>query len=119
MLSLPAAVRVYLAPGATDMRKSFDALQALVDQVLGEDPFSGHLFAFCNRRQDRVKILCWDRHGFVLYYKRLEAGTFAWPAPTRDGRVELTPADLSLLLEGIELESVTRRPRYQRPAPNF
>lgn len=109
MLSLPAAGRVFVARGATDMRRSFDRLAAAVETVLRQDPFSGHVFCFFNRRRDRVKLLVWERGGFWLLYKRLEAGTFA---PVE--RAEMSPRDLYLLLEGIEV--VRERVRYERPA---
>ena len=108
MLSLPPSVRIFVARGATDLRRSFDRLAAQVQEVLRQDPFSGHVFAFCNRRRDRLKLLVWDRGGFWLLYKRLEGGTFA--ALERD---ELTPRELFLLLEGIDV--VHERVRYQRP----
>jgi len=117
MLSLPPAVRIFVARDATDLRKSFDALGALVPRVLGEDPFSGHVFCFFNRRRDRVKLLVWDRSGFWLFYKRLEGGRFPVPAPGGAARVEWTARDLFLVLEGIELTAVRQRPRYARPAP--
>ena len=84
MLSLPTAVRVYLACGVTDMRKSIDGLSAVVQQQLREDPISGHLFVFCNRCRDRIKILYWDQSGYWLLHKRLEKGTFSWPPPPDD-----------------------------------
>lgn len=108
MLSLPAAGRVFVARGATDMRRSFDRLAAQVETVLRQDPFSGHVFCFFNRRRDRVKLLVWERGGFWLLYKRLEEGTFA---PVE--RAEVSPRDLYLLLEGIEV--VRERVRYERP----
>jgi transposase len=73
---LPAAVRVFLCTRPTDMRKSFDALAGLVQECFGQDPLAGHLFLFLNRRRDRIKILSWERDGMVIWYKRLEAGTF-------------------------------------------
>jgi transposase len=109
MLSLPAAVRVFVARGATDLRRSFDRLAAEVETVLRQDPFSGHVFCFFNRRRDRVKLLVWERGGFWLMYKRLEAGTFAAVE-----RIEISPRDLYLLLEGIEV--LRERVRYERPA---
>jgi len=111
MLSLPPAVRVFVCTAPTDLRKSFDGLCGLVQTVLHEDPFSGHLFVFLNRRRDKVKILYWDRSGFFLLYKRLEAGTFALPACR-----ELGARELWLLLEGIDVDTVRQRSRYARPA---
>ena len=73
---LPAAVRVFLCTKPTDMRKGFDGLQGMVREFLGQGPLSGHLFLFLNRRRDRIKMLWWDRDGLVIWYKRLEAGTF-------------------------------------------
>lgn len=116
MLSLPPAVRIFVARGGTDLRKSFDTLCALVQDVLAQDPFSGHVFTFFNRRRDRVKLLLWDRTGFWLYYKRLEAGTFGEPIG-KGASVELSSRDLLLLLEGIELRDVRQRKRYSRVAP--
>jgi transposase len=82
MLTLSPAVRIYLATGATDLRRSIDGLAALVRERFTLDPLSGHLFLFRNRRGDRIKILAWDQGGFWVLYKRLERGTFAWPATT-------------------------------------
>ena len=89
MLTLSPAVRIYLATGATDLRRSIDGLSALVRERLALDPLSGHLFLFRNRRGDRLKILAWDRSGFWILYKRLEQGTFAWPAEEASGPVEM------------------------------
>jgi transposase len=108
MLTLPASVRVFVAHGATDLRRSFDRLSAQVQEVLHQDPLSGHVFAFFNRRRDRVKLLVWERDGFWLLYKRLETGTFA--VLDRD---EINPRELYLLLEGIEV--VRERRRYTHP----
>ncbi|MBF0307894.1 MAG: IS66 family insertion sequence element accessory protein TnpB [Alphaproteobacteria bacterium] len=101
MISVPAGVRIYLATGRTDMRKGFDGLAMLAQQVLGRDPFSGHVFIFRGRRGDLVKLLYWDGQGLCLFAKRLEKGRFVWPA-AKDGAVALTPAQLSMLLEGID-----------------
>lgn len=101
MIALPSGVRVWLAAGVTDMRKGFDGLAGLVQQRLGQDPFSGQLFVFRGRRGDLIKILAWDTQGLVLYAKRLERGRFTWPQAS-DGVVALTPAQLSMLLEGID-----------------
>ena len=117
MLSLPSTVRVYLAPGATDMRKAIDGLAALTRTVLEQDPTSGHLFVFCNRRRDRIKILYWEGSGFWLLHKRLERGTFAWPAlPSEAGsRLEMTTAELSALLGGLDLAGSRKRRWYRKP----
>ena len=118
---LSAAVRVFLCTQPTDMRKSFDGLQGLVHQYLGQDPLSGHLFLFLNRRRDRLKLLWWDRDGLVIFYKRLEAGTFqqlnaAVCAGPRSGEagIELSVTELGLLLSGVDLASARRRKRYAR-----
>ena len=116
MLSLPTSVRIWLATQATDMRKSFDTLAELVRQQLQGDPLSGQLFVFRNKRADRVKLLYWDEDGFVIVYKRLEAGTFRFPAATTAG-VEVRAADLQMLLDGVDLASVKRGRRYRRPLP--
>ena len=101
MIALPPGARVWLAAGATDMRRGFDGLARQVQEVLQLDPFSGHLFVFRGRRGDLLKCLFWDTQGLVLYAKRLERGRFIWPQ-ARDGAVSLTPAQLSMLLEGID-----------------
>ena len=101
MIALPPGARVWLAAGTTDMRRGFDGLALQVQEVLQLDPFSGHLFVFRGRRGDLLKCLFWDTQGLVLYAKRLERGRFVWPQ-ARDGSVSLTPAQLSMLLEGID-----------------
>ncbi len=101
MIALPPGVRVWLAAGTTDMRRGFDGLARQVQQALGQDPFSGQLFVFRGRRGDLVECLWWDTQGMVLYAKRLERGRFTWPQ-AKDGAVSLTPAQLSMLLEGID-----------------
>jgi transposase len=118
MLSLPASVRIFLCLDVADMRRGFDGLAAMTSEVVGEDPLSGHLFVFRNRRQDRVKILYWDRDGYALWYKRLEKGTFKFPSVVtrRSGRVEIKASDLMMLLDGVDLRSVRRERRYVRSA---
>jgi len=124
MISLPSAVRIFACTEPTDMRKSFDGLASLAEQVVAEDPLSGHLFLFRNRRKDRVKILYWDRDGLAIWYKRLEQGTFQLPAATSSGepselaprRIEMQADQLAMLLGGIDLTSVRRRKRYARDA---
>jgi transposase len=120
---LPAVVRIFLCTQPTDMRKSFDGLTGLVQQCFGQDPLTGHLFLFLNRRRDRLKILSWERDGLVIWYKRLEAGTFQQLDPTAHaGRtagsagIELTTTELALLLTGIDLTTARRRKRYARTA---
>jgi transposase len=91
-------------------------LAELVRQHLQADPLSGELFVFRNKRADRIKLLYWDEDGFVIVYKRLEAGTFRFPPAGKDG-VEIRAADLQMLLDGVDLESVKRSKRYRRPPP--
>ncbi|MCC7339639.1 MAG: IS66 family insertion sequence element accessory protein TnpB [Bryobacterales bacterium] len=111
MISLPAAVRVYLYTLPCDMRKSFDSLSALAREVVGVDPLSGHLFVYASKRADRVKILYWDRDGWALWAKRLEAGTYAFPFAAT-GRKEIAAWELQALLEGIDLGKSRRRKRF-------
>ncbi len=123
MMMLPSAVRIFLCTRPTDMRKSFDGLFGMVREFLGQDPLSGHLFLFLNRRRDRAKILLWDRDGLVIWYKRLEAGTFQSLDPAlrtaqksgTDG-LELSGTELALILGGIDLSTARQRKRYSRPA---
>lgn len=122
MLSLSLPGRVFLCTAPTDMRKSFDTLAALVQSHLGQDALSGDLFVFRSRRGDRIKLLYWDNDGYALWYKRLEEGTFV--LPPADGKraavgahgLVLRPAELAMLLDGVDLASVRRQKRYQRPA---
>ena len=101
MIALPAGVQVWLAAGATDLRKGFDGLAALVQMQLAEDPFSGRLFVFRGRHGDRIKVLWWSGDGMCLFAERLERGRFVWPQ-AMSGTVSLTGAQLSMLLEGID-----------------
>jgi transposase len=117
VLTIPAAVKIYVAPGATDMRKAIDGLSALVREALGEDPLSGHLFVFANRRRDRLKILVWDRDGYWVLFKRLEEGTFRWPSEGVAAPVVMAARDLMLILEGVDLRHATYRRRYARREP--
>jgi len=116
MIGLPAGTRVWLAAGATDMRKGFDSLAAQAQSVLGQDPFSGHVFCFRGRRGDLVKLLWWDGDGLCLFAKRLERGRFVWPRAD-EGVAVLTRAQLSMLLEGIDWErrETGERQRVQVP----
>lgn len=118
MLTLPPSVKIYVAVEPVDARKSFDGLSALVQSEFGLEPLSGHLFAFINRRGHIAQMLFWDRSGFVLVKKRLEAGTFRLTKKPADEapHVEIDSAELALLLEGIELEGAKRRKRYRHAA---
>lgn len=119
MLTLAPTVPIFLCRDPADLRKSFDGLAALVREALGADPLSGHLFVFRNKRGDRLKILLWDRDGFLIFYKRLEEGTFQFPlggCNDQTTSVAVRPEDLAMLLAGIDLASVRRRKRYGRPA---
>ncbi len=110
MLTFAAGARIHLAMTPVDMRKGFDGLSMLVQQVLNRDPFGGHVFVFRGKRSHLVKILVWDGTGLCLFAKRLEKGRFVWPV-TREGVVTLTPAQLSMLLEGIDWRSPLRTER--------
>jgi transposase len=109
-LPLGPGVQVYVATGVTDMRKSFDGLVAATRQALEEDPTSGHLFAFSNRRRTLIKLLLWDGTGFWVFAKRLERGTFAWPTPPEGGaKLRLSGEELAALLGGFAIDPRTRR----------
>lgn len=115
MLTLPPSVRIYLASEPVDLRRGHDGLYAIVRNQWKLDPFAGHLFAFVGRRGNRIKILFWDRGGFVIYYKRLERGRFRLPRP-REGAASITldATQLGMLLDGIDVERV-RRARHWSP----
>jgi transposase len=109
------AARIWLASEATDMRCGFDRLAERVCAVIGQDPVSGHLFVFRSRRGDRLKILVWDRDGFLLWYKRLESGVFKLPRAKEGARsVELRASELAMVLDGIDVSKLKRVPRYTR-----
>jgi transposase len=109
------AARIWLAVEATDMRCGFDRLAERVQVVIGENPLSGHLFVFRSRRGDRLKILAWDRDGFVLWYKRLEKGVFKLPRPQEGMRsMELRASELAMVLDGIDVSKLQRVARYER-----
>ena len=113
MLSIASGTRIFLASGPTDMRKGFNGLQGIVSGVLQQDPLSGHLFLFINRRCDKLKILYWDSDGLAIWYKRLEQGTFQRPQLADDQKsAEIRSDELMMLLRGIDLTSVRRRKRY-------
>lgn len=130
-LDADSSLRIWLCTQRTDMRCGFDRLAALAQQVTGQDPLSGHLFVFRNRTGDRLKLLLWDRDGYVLWYKRLEEGVFKFPRSAANDAAahqrqehrgpepappsqELRPSELAMLLDGIDLSSVKRGKRYRR-----
>ena len=115
MLSFSARQRYFLYRGAADMRKGFNGLSGLVRAHFTHDLLSGDVFVFLNKRRDRIKLLVWDRNGFVVWYKVLERGTFELPAAETE-QLEMSWTDMQLLLEGIEIKSVKRRKRYRRMA---
>ena len=117
MLNIPGSLKIFLATSPTDFRKSHDGLAAIAEHVMLENPLSGNLFVFTNKRADRIKLLYWDRDGYALWHKRLEKGTFRLPKPTENAtRMEIPAIDLSMILSGIDLASIKRQKRYQRPA---
>lgn len=107
MISIPAGMRIYLACGATDMRRGFDGLAVMVQEVLAQNPHSGALFAFRGKRGDLIKLLWWDGQGLCLFAKRLEKGRFVWPI-SATGTVSMTTAQLAMLLEGIDWRAPIR-----------
>ena len=113
MIMLPPTVRAFLCTRPTDMRKGFDSLTGLVQECFGQDPLTGHLFLFINRRRDRIKILYFDRDGLALWYKRLEAGTFQMPGAAGADGIELQPAQLAMILSGIDMRSARQRKRFR------
>jgi transposase len=115
MFGLSAQQRYFLFPEVVDMRKSFDGLSGIVTGQMGKDVCSGDVYIFLGKDLSRIKLLVWETGGFVLYYKRLEAGTFALPQP-RQGSIALTYSELCLLVEGLEVAITRRRKRFQRPA---
>jgi transposase len=114
MLTLPSAVRIYMASEPVDLRRGFDGLSAATRHIIRADPLSGHLFVFVNRRSNRLKVLLWQPSGFLLLYKRLERGTFKLPrAPSLGHRhIEMDAAELALMIEGIDLRDAQRRKRW-------
>jgi len=113
MIMLPSTVRIFLCTRPTDMRKSFDGLSGLVQECFNQDLLTGHLFLFVNRRRDRIKLLHFDRDGLVIWYKRLEAGTFQMPSTAEPDGLELKPAQLAMILSGIDLKSARQRKRFR------
>jgi transposase len=116
MIPLSPATRIYLAAGATDLRKSFEGLGDLVAHRFQEDPLSGHLYVFTNRRKNRVKLLYFDGTGTWVCAKRLGRGSFAWPGTTEAGALRIAAQELTLLLAGIDLERTRLRPWWRKAA---
>jgi transposase len=114
VLTLPSSVRIYMAVEPVDLRRGFDGLAAATRQIIREDPLSGHLFCFVNRRANRLKVLLWQPSGYLLLFKRLEHGSFKLPhAPSPGQRhLEMEAADLALMMEGIDLRGARRRKRW-------
>jgi transposase len=113
MLGLGAATRIFVATGATDMRLGFNGLYALVVGQLKQDPQSGHLFLFANKRRDRMKILFFDNLSLWVCARRMEKGRLHWPS-SEQGRVQLTREEFALLIGGIDLGTTTKRKWYRR-----
>ena len=115
MLSVSPVVKIFLYGQAADLRRGYDGLAAIVQEAMEEDPLSGSLFVFVNKRANRIKLLYWNETGYAIWMKRLEVGTFEVPRVGDDESptVTITPSQLSLILDGIELSSVRRRKRYR------
>jgi len=116
MIALTPATRIYLAAGATDLRKSFEGLSDLVTHQFKEDPLSGHLYVFANRSRNRIKLLYFDGSGTWVCAKRLGAGCFAWPKTDAPGALRILAEELTLLLSGIDLEKTRTRPWWRKAA---
>jgi transposase len=107
VIPVPASTRVWLAAGVTDLRKGYSGLAALAEKALELDPYNGHLFVFRGRRGDLIKVIWWDGQGACLFAKRLEKGRFVWPSPA-DGKVNITGAQMAMMLEGIDWRAPQR-----------
>ena len=119
MLTLPSSVKIFVYTQPTDMRCGFNKLSMLTESFMLKDPFSGHLFVFFNKACDKCKILFWDRTGFVIWYKRLEEGTFEkLKSPPGNASLEVDISKLIWMLEGIDLFKTRRRKRYNRKMPS-
>ncbi len=116
MIHPTGATRVFVVCGVTDMRKSFNSLYAIVEHQLHKDPQSGHLFAFCNRRRNRLKVLCWDGSGLWVCAKRLEKGAFSWPT-SRDTCTTISAESWAMLLGGLEYSRTRAKKWYRKSAP--
>jgi transposase len=118
MILVPRAVRVYFATAPTNLRQSFDGLTNEIRHTLGYDPLGGHVFVFLNRRKNQVKLIVWTRGGFTIVHKRLERGTFTFPARvTADAKsIAIDVHELAMLLEGIDVARAKAKPRWEPPA---
>lgn len=118
MIFVPRAVRVYFATQPVNLRRSFDGLSNEIRHALGYDPLDGHLFVFLNRRKNQVKLIVWTRGGFTIVHKRLERGTFTFPARVTAGAASVTidAHELTMLLEGIDVSRAKAKPRWEPPA---
>jgi transposase len=117
MLTLPSSVRIFIYTQPADMRCGFNKLSMFASNIMGLDPFSGHLFVYFNKRGDKCKVLFWDRTGFCIWYKRLERGSFQRIGnPSKATSLEIDITTLSLVLEGIDISRAKQRKRYQRRA---
>jgi len=115
MIKIPPDIKIYLGIEPIHMNKSFDGLSALVHDQLSQNPLSGHLFIFRNRRADKIKMITWDRNGFLIFYKRLEKGRFKFPKLTEFSHLIISPQEFDLLLDGIDIMKLKRLPelKYQ------
>jgi transposase len=118
MLSFPSSIRIYIARDPVDFRKAHDGLVAIIRDQFGDDPFDGSVFAFLNRKSDRVKLIHWDRDGLWLHYKRLEQGRFRLHLDLDEDRVEISRPQLAMLLDGIDLENRKIREPFDAAARN-
>ena len=118
MILVPRSVRVYFATQPMNLHKSFDGLSNEIRSALGHDPLSGHVFVFLNRRRNQVKLIVWTRGGWTIVHKRLERGTFTFPARVVEGAasVSIDVHELAMLLEGIEVARAKTKPRWEPPA---
>jgi len=118
MMLLPRAVKVYFATQPTNLRQSFEGLSNQIRHALGYDPLGGHVFVFLNRRRNQVKLILWTRGGFTIVHKRLEKGTFSFPAKITEGvaSVAIDVHELAILLEGIEVDEIKTKPRWEPTA---
>ncbi|MDX2350352.1 MAG: IS66 family insertion sequence element accessory protein TnpB [Porticoccus sp.] len=116
MIHVDQHTQVFLAAGITDMRKSINGLSILTEEVLMHNPLSSHLFVFCNRQRDKLKILYWHNNGFWLFYRRLEKQRFHWPQPAQSAAIEITSRELLWLLEGLDISHVTAHQRLDYSA---